>query len=250
MANNLVTLSAIEKQFAGTPVLGAIDLQITKGDVTVLLGPSGAGKSTLLRCINLLTPPDSGTLQLGDLHFDFHNKIDHKACLALRRQVSIVFQQFHLWPHKTVLENITLAPIVVLKQPRQQVKQRALALLDKVGLSDQANHYPRSLSGGQQQRVAIARALAMQPQLILFDEPTASLDPERVQELVQLIKNLAAEGTTMVIATHEIHFARQVANRVIFMEAGQITANDSAEKLFNGSDHDRFQQFISATQSF
>lgn len=249
MSNALIKLENINKHFNGTPILKNINLNISAGTIIALLGPSGAGKSTLLRAINLLEIPNEGRLQVGDLAFDFNHTIATKQILQLRQQVTMVFQQFYLWPHKNVLRNITLAPTVVLKVKKQVAEERALALLKKVGLENKASTYPSALSGGQQQRVAIARALAMTPKIILFDEPTASLDPEKVQGLVQTIKTLAAEGITMIIATHEMSFAQQVADRVVFLESGNIIADESPEAMFKHGKNERFKQFIANAES-
>lgn len=246
MSNTLIKLTNICKNFADHRVLDHISLDIAPGQVIALLGPSGAGKSTLLRSINLLSMPDSGQLQIDGLSFDCRKKISHKSSQALRKQVSMVFQQFYLWPHKTVLKNITLAPTVVLKQKTDVAKQQALALLDKVKLANKANAYPLSLSGGEQQRVAIARALAMQPKVILLDEPTASLDPENTKLLLDIITTLAAEGMTLIISTHEMSFAQQVANRILFLEHGNIIADECADTMFQQSENQRFKQFISS----
>ncbi|MEM9244095.1 MAG: amino acid ABC transporter ATP-binding protein [Pseudomonadota bacterium] len=246
MTKNIIHLNNICCSFANKTVLKNINLEIETGQVVALLGPSGAGKSTLLRHINLLEEGNTGSVQICDFHFNFGDKLRHKDTLSLRQHVSIVFQQFHLWPHKTVLQNIMLAPTVVLKQKPADVQQHALSLLEKVGLADKNNVYPQALSGGQQQRVAIARALAMRPKVILFDEPTASLDPENTQGLARIIKKLAAESKTMIIATHDMAFARQIADRIVFMEAGEIIADECSPSVFNQGKNERINKFISA----
>ncbi|MBL4647578.1 MAG: amino acid ABC transporter ATP-binding protein [Gammaproteobacteria bacterium] len=245
----MISVEHLSKQFSQQKVLDDISLQAYSGQVIALLGPSGAGKSTLLRCLNLLESPEQGEIIFAGEAIRWHKKPRVPSCqqqvLNLRRQVSMVFQQFHLWSHKTVLQNIIEAPIHVLKHDKQQMLIKGKTLLAKVGLTNKADTYPRQLSGGQQQRVAIARALAMEPQVILFDEPTASLDPQRVGEVLNVIKVLAMEGKTMIVATHEMEFAKQVADHIIFMDAGQIVAEGSAQQLFSEGKSTRFSQFIS-----
>lgn len=244
-------MSAIEvkklvKQFNGQRVLHGIDLEVNAGEVVAIIGPSGSGKTTLLRSINLLEVPDSGTIRVGDIQIDGSTPLSKqkKQVRALRQQVGFVFQNFNLFPHRSVLENIIEGPVIVKGESKASAEQRARALLAKVGLSGKESAYPRRLSGGQQQRVAIARALAMQPEVILFDEPTSALDPELVGEVLNTIRSLAEEKRTMVIVTHEMSFARDVADRAIFMDHGRIVEQGPAKELFANPQHQRTQQFL------
>lgn len=244
-------MSAIEvkqliKQFNGQRVLHGIDLEVSAGEVVAIIGPSGSGKTTLLRSINLLEVPDSGTIRVGDIQIDGSKSLSKqkKQVRALRQQVGFVFQNFNLFPHRSVLENIIEGPVIVKGESKASAEQRARALLAKVGLSGKESAYPRRLSGGQQQRVAIARALAMQPEVILFDEPTSALDPELVGEVLNTIRSLAEEKRTMVIVTHEMSFARDVADRAIFMDHGRIVEQGPAKDLFTNPQHQRTQQFL------
>ncbi|CAI0756811.1 L-cystine ABC transporter ATP-binding protein TcyN [Serratia quinivorans] len=244
-------MSAIEvkqliKQFKGQTVLHGIDLEVSAGEVVAIIGPSGSGKTTLLRCINLLEIPDSGTIRVGDIQIDSSKSLSKQKNLvrALRQQVGFVFQSFNLFPHRSVLENIIEGPVIVKGESKASAEQRARALLAKVGLNGKESAYPRRLSGGQQQRVAIARALAMQPEVILFDEPTSALDPELVGEVLNTIRSLAEEKRTMVIVTHEMSFARDVADRAIFMDHGRIVEQGPAKELFANPQHQRTQQFL------
>ncbi|MGB8663605.1 MAG: L-cystine ABC transporter ATP-binding protein TcyN [Serratia inhibens] len=244
-------MSAIEvkqliKQFNGQRVLHGIDLEVSAGEVVAIIGPSGSGKTTLLRSINLLEVPDSGTIRVGDIQIDGSKSLSKqkKQVRALRQQVGFVFQNFNLFPHRSVLENIIEGPVIVKGENKASAEQRARALLAKVGLSGKESAYPRRLSGGQQQRVAIARALAMQPEVILFDEPTSALDPELVGEVLNTIRSLAEEKRTMVIVTHEMSFARDVADRAIFMDHGRIVEQGPAKELFANPQHQRTQQFL------
>lgn len=242
----MISINNIHKAFGDKKVLKGINLTIQKGQVVVILGPSGSGKTTFLRCLNALEMPERGeiTFQDPELHFDFSKKNSSKEILTLRRRSGMVFQQYHLFPHKTVLENIMEAPLFVQKRPRDEVQAEALALLEKVGLKDYPNHYPHQLSGGQQQRVGIARALALKPQLMLFDEPTSALDPELVQEVLNTMKTLAKEGFTMVIVTHEMGFAMEVADLVVVMDQGVIVEQNSPKNLFKNPQHPRTQSFL------
>jgi len=224
--------------------------QIQKGEVVCLIGPSGAGKSTLLRCINHLEPLDNGTIYIENIPVYRYARRgqtvadpDHKI-EALRSQVGMVFQSFNLFPHLTALENLMIAPLHVRREPREQVRQRALALLVKVGLSDKIHAYPHELSGGQQQRVAIARALAMQPKAMLFDEVTSALDPELIVEVLRVMRQLAVEGMTMLVVTHEMGFARDVADRVIFMADGVIVEEGHPQQIFSTPKNERTRQFL------
>lgn len=243
----MIKIRQIHKTFGDNPVLKGIDLDIQKGQVVVILGPSGSGKTTFLRCLNALELPEQGTIEFQNnvpLFLDFASKSIKKEILALRRKSGMVFQQYNLFPHKTALENVMEGPIQVQKRDPKLVKEEAIALLSKVGLADKIHLYPYQLSGGQQQRVGIARALAIQPELMLFDEPTSALDPELVQEVLNTMKNLANEGWTMVVVTHEIKFALDVADHVIVMDHGQIVEQGSPEQLFKHPQHERTKAFL------
>ncbi len=236
----LIKVVDLHKSFKDLHVLKGIDLNINKGEVVVIIGPSGSGKSTVLRCLNKLEEATKGEIFFKDISVtNDKNNINE-----IRQNMGMVFQNFNLFPHMTVLENITLAPIRLKKMTEKEAKDTGLKLLKRVGLSDKANSYPDQLSGGQKQRVAIARALAMSPDLMLFDEPTSALDPEMVGEVLEVIKQLAAEGMTMVIVTHEMNFAKQVADRVIFMDDGIILEEGSPEELFNNPKNQRTQDFL------
>lgn len=244
-------MSAIEvknlvKKFHGQTVLHGIDLEVQQGEVVAIIGPSGSGKTTLLRSINLLEQPESGTIRVGDVTIDAARSINQQkaAIRRLRQHVGFVFQNFNLFPHRTVLENIIEGPVIVKGEDKNESIARARELLTKVGLTGKENSYPRRLSGGQQQRVAIARALAMRPDVILFDEPTSALDPELVGEVLNTIRQLAQERRTMVIVTHEMSFARDVADRAIFMDQGRIVEQGEAKSLFANPKQARTRQFL------
>lgn len=233
-------MTNLKKSYGNLEVLKSIDLQVTEGEVVCLIGPSGSGKSTLLRCLNMLEEVTSGEVVVNDYNLtDKKNDIN-----KIRENIGMVFQHFNLFPHLTVLENITLAPVDLKKATPQQAKDKALQLLDRVGLKDKANENPAKLSGGQKQRVAIARALAMNPDIMLFDEPTSALDPEMVGEVLNVIKQLAQEGMTMVIVTHEMGFAREVADRVIFMDNGYIVEEGTPQEIFGNPQNERTQDFL------
>lgn len=233
-------MTNLKKSYGNLEVLKSIDLQVTEGEVVCLIGPSGSGKSTLLRCLNMLEEVTSGEVVVNDFNLtDKKNDIN-----KIRENIGMVFQHFNLFPHLTVLENITLAPVDLKKATPQQAKDKALQLLDRVGLKDKANENPAKLSGGQKQRVAIARALAMNPDIMLFDEPTSALDPEMVGEVLNVIKQLAQEGMTMVIVTHEMGFAREVADRVIFMDNGYIVEEGTPQEIFGNPQNERTQDFL------
>ncbi len=237
----MISVKGLEKHFEDLQVIRGVDLEIEKGDVVCIIGPSGSGKSTLLRCLNLLEKPDGGSVL-----FEGTELTDPKVNLDQhRRKMGMVFQQFNLFPHKTVLENMIMAPMGVLKLSRAEATQRAMKLLERVGLADRAGEYPAKLSGGQKQRVAIVRALCMEPDVMLFDEPTSALDPEMVGEVLDVMKDLAASGMTMVIVTHEMGFARQVANRVVFLDEGIIQEEGAPEELFSNPKSPRLQDFLS-----
>lgn len=247
----MIHITNIHKAFGGNQVLKGIDLTIHKGNVVVILGPSGSGKTTFLRCINALEIPDQGIIAFddGSLTVDFATKPNKKSLLALQRKSGMVFQSYNLFPHKTALENLTLGPVIVQGKSKVDSRAQALALLEKVGLADKADLYPFQLSGGQQQRIGIARALAIEPSLLLFDEPTSALDPELVQDVLATMKQLASEGWTMVVVTHEINFARDVADHVVLIEDGHIVEEGSAEQLFERSTHPRTQAFLQRIES-
>ena len=237
----MIKINNLKKSFGKKTVLKGIDLQVTQGEVMVIIGPSGSGKSTLLRCLNLLEKPDSGDIYLDDeLITSPDSNVD-----KVREKMGMVFQNFNLFPHKTVLQNIMLAPVKVKKVPVKETEQKAVALLEKMGLTDKKDVFPNSLSGGQKQRVAIARALAMNPEVMLFDEATSALDPEMVGDVLSVMKELAKEGMTMVVVTHEMGFAREVADDVIFMEDGLIVDEGTPEHIFDKTDNVRTKEFLS-----
>ena len=236
----LVELSQVSKRFGDNLVLDDIDLAIGRGEAIVVAGPSGSGKSTMLRCINGLEQVDG-----GDIHFDGQAVAGAgKAIYRLRAEIGMVFQQFNLFPHKTVLENITLAPIQVKGTAPDDATERGRALLERVGIPEKADDHPADLSGGQQQRVAIARALAMDPKLMLFDEPTSALDPEMIREVLDVMRDLAQEGMTMVVVTHEMGFAREVCDRLVFIDAGQIVEEGPPDEFFAGASSERAREFV------
>jgi len=242
----------LHKSFGSVEVLKGISFGAHEGEVVSILGSSGSGKSTLLRCINLLEIPDSGEVVVGDEMIRMQRMRDGKSRPAdqaqverIRSRLGMVFQSFNLWSHKTILENIIEAPIHVQKRPRKACIEEAEALLAKVGIADKRDHYPSHLSGGQQQRAAIARALAMQPKVMLFDEPTSALDPELVGEVLRVMRDLAAEGRTMLVVTHEMGFARDVSSRVVFLHKGLVEEDGKPEEVFVNSRSERFKQFIS-----
>jgi polar amino acid transport system ATP-binding protein len=236
----MITVNRLSKSFGKLEVLKEITTQIKRQEVVCIIGPSGSGKSTFLRCLNLLEIPTSGEIKIEEENILSKNADINK----LRRKVGMVFQQFNLFPHMTVLDNIKLAPGKLSGKSKEEAEKLARELLRKVGLEEKADAYPRSLSGGQQQRVAIARALAMEPTVMLFDEPTSALDPEMVGEVLQVMKNLAAEGMTMVIVTHEMGFAREVADRVIFMDGGYIVEDRKPQNIFENPQQERTKLFL------
>ncbi|MHC5350647.1 L-cystine ABC transporter ATP-binding protein TcyN [Pseudomonas sp. A46] len=243
----MITVRNLTKSFKGQAVLKGIDLTIEPGEVVAIIGPSGSGKTTLLRCLNLLEEPSGGSIRVGEIEIDASQPLKAQQGLIrkLRQHVGFVFQSFNLFPHRTALENVIEGPVVVKKEPRERAIERARALLAKVGLAGKEDAYPKRLSGGQQQRVAIARALAMEPDVILFDEPTSALDPELVGEVLATIRGLAEERRTMVIVTHEMSFARDVANRAIFIDKGVIVEQGEAKALFSAPKEERTRQFLS-----
>ncbi len=243
----MIVVEKLTKQFKGQVVLNGIDLEVKEGEVVAIIGPSGSGKTTFLRCLNFLEEPTSGRIKVGDIEIDTRRPLNQQQGLVrnLRQHVGFVFQNFNLFPHRTALENVIEGPIVVKKMSREQAVALGRKLLTKVGLAGKEDAYPRRLSGGQQQRVAIARALAMEPEVILFDEPTSALDPELVGEVLATIRGLAEEKRTMVIVTHEMGFARDVANRVVFFDKGVIVEQGEAKALFANPKEERTQQFLS-----
>ncbi|MEM9630562.1 MAG: amino acid ABC transporter ATP-binding protein [Pseudomonadota bacterium] len=244
----MIELSKIEKMFGDALILDDISLRFPEGSVTALVGPSGGGKSTLLRCINLLELPTSGSVQVGDHRATFTpgNTVSQSVIQKVRCETGMVFQNFQLFPHRTVIENVMEGLLVVQKWPREKARQRAIELLTKVGMAHKLDAWPANLSGGQQQRVAIARALAPSPKVLLCDEPTSALDPELAGEVVDVLGQLAKEGTTMVMATHDLRLASQISNHVVFLEAGQVIETGDAEAIFRNPQRERTRRFVSS----
>ncbi len=237
----MISVKDLHKSFGGVTVLDGISTQVERGDVVCIIGPSGSGKSTFLRCLNRLETPDSGRILLDGVDLtDPRTDLDRQ-----RMKMGMVFQQFNLFPHMTVLKNLTLAPMLLKKESQQTAEQRAMTLLDRVGLADRAGEYPARLSGGQKQRIAIVRALCMEPEVLLFDEPTSALDPEMVGEVLDVMKELAQSGMTMVVVTHEMGFAREVASRVLFMDQGIIMEENRPGALFENPQSPRLRSFLS-----
>ena len=241
MENSIITVKQLKKSYKDLQVLNGIDLEIKKGEVVVLIGPSGCGKSTLLRCMNLLEEPTE-----GQVFFEGEELTGNKSNLDQQRQkMMMVFQQFNLFPHMTILENLSLGPMKLQKKSNEETKEKALSLLERVGLADKAIQYPQQLSGGQKQRAAICRALAMEPDVILFDEPTSALDPEMVKEVLEVMKELARSGMTMICVTHEIGFAKEVASRVIFLDNGLVAEDGKPKDVLERPQNPRLQEFLS-----
>ena len=239
--NVVIKVEELKKSFGDINVLNGIDIEIKKGEVVVVIGPSGSGKSTFLRCLNRLEEPTGGRIYLDETEIT-----DPKININLHRQkMGMVFQQFNLFPHMTILKNMTIAPMKLLKMPKAEAEAKAMELLERVGLADRANAYPSQLSGGQKQRVAIVRALCMQPEVMLFDEPTSALDPEMVGEVLEVMKELAKSGMTMVVVTHEMGFAREVADRVVFIDQGKIQECAPPEEFFGNPKSPRLKDFLS-----
>ena len=237
----MIYVKNLEKSFGKNKVLKGVNEHIKKGEVVVVIGPSGSGKSTFLRCLNLLEEPTS-----GEIIFEGSNITEKSVNInGLREKMGMVFQQFNLFPHKTVIENITIAPIKVKKLKKNDAEAKAIKLLEKVGLKDKKDSYPSQLSGGQKQRIAIARALAMEPDVMLFDEPTSALDPEMVGEVLNVMKDLAKEGMTMVVVTHEMGFAKEVGDRIVFMDGGKVLETGKPEEFFSNPKHARTKEFLS-----
>ena len=240
--DTLIRVQGLQKYFKGEEIkaLDGVDAEIAKGEVVVVIGPSGSGKSTFLRCLNLLELPTGGTIE-----FDGMDITDKAANINLHRQrMGMVFQHFNLFPHMTILKNMTIAPMKLLKKSREEAESQAMALLERVGLKDRAGAYPSQLSGGQKQRIAIVRALCMNPEVMLFDEPTSALDPEMVGEVLEVMKNLARDGMTMVVVTHEMGFAREVGTRVIFMDEGRIVEQGPPAEIFDHPQSERLKSFL------
>jgi ABC-type polar amino acid transport system ATPase subunit len=241
MSDVIIETRGLIKKFHHLTVLDGISTEVRRGEVVVIIGPSGSGKSTFLRCLNWLEEPSGGEIYFEGQKVTGKNKDLNR----VRQKMGMVFQQFNLFPHRTVLQNITMAPIKLKKETEAEAKKRAMELLDRVGLADKAKSYPKELSGGQQQRIAIVRALAMQPDVMLFDEPTSALDPEMVGEVLDVMKSLAREGMTMVVVTHEMGFAREVGERVLFMDGGVIAEENTPAELFGNPKNERTQAFLS-----
>lgn len=245
-AGPMLGVRGLVKSFGATEVLRRIDFSVERGGVVVVMGPSGSGKSTMLRCITFLEEPDAGTIEVGDLKIEAQGRDRERTAKirALRQNVGMVFQHFNLFPHKTALQNVMEGPLVVRRLGAEKAHALAMEQFERVGLSDRANHYPAQLSGGQQQRVAIARALAMEPGVMLYDEPTSALDPELVGEVLAVMKKLARDGMTMVVVTHEVSFAQDVADRVVFMDGGVIVEEGPAATIFAAAREDRTRRFL------
>ncbi|MEH7096160.1 amino acid ABC transporter ATP-binding protein [Neobacillus vireti] len=242
----MISVEKVAKRFGELEVLRGINLSIEKGKTAVIIGPSGSGKTTFLRCLNLLEMPESGKITLGDKSIDFSGKtkLSSSTVTSFRQQTGMVFQNYNLFPHLTALENVMEGQVHVLKREKTAAREKALALLDRVGLRDKADMYPHQLSGGQQQRVGIARAMGLDPAVLLFDEPTSALDPELVGEVLKVMKDLADEGMTMVVVTHEMSFAKNVADQVIFMDQGVIVEKGTPEEVFTNNENPRLVQFL------
>ncbi|WP_297990153.1 amino acid ABC transporter ATP-binding protein [Anoxybacillus sp.] len=244
----MLVVEGLRKTFGNHEVLKGVNVTVKKGEVVVIIGPSGSGKTTLLRCLNVLEIPDSGTVTIDQERLHFTKKPSKKELTNFRRLTGMVFQSYNLFPHMTALENVMEGPITVKRLSKHEAKQKAEQLLTKVGLKHQMHMYPFQLSGGQQQRVGIARALAMEPKVLLFDEPTSALDPELVGEVLKVMKDLANEGMTMIVVTHEMRFAREVADEVIFFDEGMMIERGHPEQLFTNPKHERTRQFLQRIQ--
>ncbi|MBW3110638.1 amino acid ABC transporter ATP-binding protein [Bacillus sp. MCCB 382] len=244
----MISIKGLTKRFDQLEVLKGMNVEVEKGQVIVLIGPSGSGKTTFLRCLNALEIPNDGTVSIGGSTVDFNNKVSKQELISLRRKTGMVFQNYNLFPHMTALENVMEGPTVVQKRKKSEIREKAIKLLEKVGLGDKIDYYPFQLSGGQQQRVGIARALAIEPEVMLFDEPTSALDPELVGEVLKVMKDLAEEGMTMVVVTHEMRFAKEAADKVIFMDGGYIVEEGSPEQVFENPKNERTKQFLNLIQ--
>lgn len=244
----MISINGLHKYFGKLEVLKGIDLEVEKGNVVVVIGPSGSGKTTMLRCLNVLETPTKGDITIDKQSLDFSRAVPKKNIASFRRLTGMVFQSYNLFPHKTALENVMEGPIIVKKEDKDSARKKAQALLEKVGLGDKIDFYPAQLSGGQQQRVGIARALAMEPKVMLFDEPTSALDPELVGDVLKVMKDLAQEGMTMLVVTHEMRFAREVSNEVIFMDQGVIVERNKPEEIFTNPKEERTRKFLNMIQ--
>jgi len=244
MTEDRVVAEGVRKAFGDNEVLKGVSFRVAAGSVTTVIGPSGSGKTTLLRALNALDVPDAGVIRVGDVEIDFSKPVPKDQVRRYRAQSGFVFQSHNLFPHKTVLQNVTEGPVVVQKQPKDEAEAAAVELLEQVGLAEKRDQYPYQLSGGQQQRVGIARALAMRPKVVLFDEPTSALDPELVGEVLSVIKDLATEGWTLVVVTHEIQFARQVSNQVLFTDGGVVLEKGTPAEVIGNPKEERTRQFL------
>ena len=244
----MISIKNLHKKFDELEVLKGIDLEVEKGKVIFLIGPSGSGKTTFLRCLNVLETPTAGTISIEDQSLDFSQPVPKRKIPSFRSLTGMVFQSYNLFPHMTALENVMEGPITVKRETKETVRKKAESLLAKVGLGDKLDYYPFQLSGGQQQRVGIARALAMEPKVMLFDEPTSALDPELVGEVLKVMKDLAGEGMTMIVVTHEMRFAKEVADEVLFMDGGVIVERSKPEDIFTNPKEERTKRFLSLIQ--
>jgi cystine transport system ATP-binding protein len=246
----MIKIENLHKQFGDLEVLKGIDLTIERGKTAVIIGPSGSGKTTLLRCLNLLEIPNKGTISIEDKTVEFTNrKLKNQEIMSIRKKTGMVFQNYNLFPHLTAIENIMEGQVIVLKRSKEEARKRALDLLEKVGLKERADMFPHQLSGGQQQRIGIARAMAMNPDVLLFDEPTSALDPELVGEVLRVMKDLAEEGMTMVVVTHEMSFAQNVADQVIFMDQGVVAEKGTPKEVFEETQNPRTLQFLNKVKA-
>jgi cystine transport system ATP-binding protein len=244
----MISIKGLYKQFGKLEVLKGIDLEVEKGKVVVVIGPSGSGKTTMLRCLNVLETPTKGVISIEGQNLNFPQAVSKKNIASFRRLTGMVFQNYNLFPHKTVLENVMEGPIIVKNENKESARKKSQVLLGKVGLAEKQDFYPAQLSGGQQQRVGIARALAMEPKVMLFDEPTSALDPELVGEVLKVMKDLAQEGMTMIVVTHEMRFAREAADEVIFMDQGVIVERNKPEEIFSNPKEERTRKFLNMIQ--
>ncbi|WP_026576012.1 amino acid ABC transporter ATP-binding protein [Bacillus sp. UNC438CL73TsuS30] len=244
----MISIKGLYKQFDQLEVLKGIDLEVEKGKVVVIIGPSGSGKTTMLRCLNVLETPTKGLISIEGKSLDFSKPVPKKNIASFRRLTGMVFQNYNLFPHKTAVENVMEGPIIVKGESKESARKKAVSLLEKVGLGDKIDYYPAQLSGGQQQRVGIARALAMEPEVMLFDEPTSALDPELVGEVLKVMKDLAQEGMTMIVVTHEMRFAREAADEVIFMDQGVVVERNKPEEIFTNPKEERTRKFLNMIQ--
>ncbi|MDQ0198929.1 amino acid ABC transporter ATP-binding protein [Neobacillus ginsengisoli] len=244
----MISIKGLYKQFGDLEVLKGINIEVEKGKVVVVIGPSGSGKTTMLRCLNVLETPTNGLISIEGQNLDFSHAVSKKNIASFRRLTGMVFQNYNLFPHKTALENVMEGPVIVKNEGKEAARKKAVALLEKVGLGEKQDYYPAQLSGGQQQRVGIARALAMEPEVMLFDEPTSALDPELVGEVLKVMKDLAQEGMTMIVVTHEMRFAREAADEVIFMDQGVIVERNKPEEIFNHPKEERTKKFLNMIQ--